>query len=44
MVTTTTFNMADIAGLDAQIETLISCKPLPEAEVRALAEKVKINF
>lgn len=33
--------MEDIKGLDAQIETLLSCKPLPEAEVRALAEKAK---
>jgi hypothetical protein len=37
------FNMADIACVDAQIETLLSCKPLPESEVRALAEKVSLN-
>jgi len=37
-----TFNMADIAVVDKQIETLLSCKPLPESEVRALAEKVSL--
>jgi hypothetical protein len=39
-----TFNMADIAVVDKQIETLLSCKPLPESEVRALAEKVSLLF
>ena len=33
--------MADIAVVDKQIETLLSCKPLPESEVRALADKAK---
>jgi hypothetical protein len=34
------FNLQDIAAIDKQIETLLECKPLPESEVRALAEKV----
>jgi len=29
-----------IAAVDKQIATLLECKPLPESEVRALAEKV----
>lgn len=37
------FNMADIAYIDKQIETLLSCKPLPESEVRALSEKVRLS-
>lgn len=31
-----------IAAVDKQIATLLECKPLPESEVRALAEKVTI--
>lgn len=37
-----------IAAVDKQIATLLECKPLPESEVRALAEKVtrviKVNI
>jgi hypothetical protein len=33
-------NVADLSGLDAQIAILLECKPLPETEVKALAEKV----
>ncbi len=33
-------NMNDIAGLDKQIEILMSCKPLPENEIKQLCEKV----
>jgi len=33
-------NFKEIAAVDAQIATLLECKPLPEAEVRALSEKV----
>lgn len=32
--------MADIKHLDDQIEILLSCKPLPEQQVKALCEKV----
>ncbi len=34
-------NVADLSGLDAQIAILLECKPLPETEVKALAEKVR---
>ena len=33
-------DFAGIAAVDKQIATLLECKPLPESEVRALAEKV----
>jgi len=33
----------DVTNLDRQIEHLLECKPLPEAEVKALCEKVE-NF
>jgi len=33
-------NMAGIADLDKQIETLLSCKPLSEKAVKELCEKV----
>ena len=29
-----------LAGLDKQIETLFDCVPLPEAQVKELADKV----
>ena len=32
--------MSEIPGLDAQIETLLSCKPLPELQVKQLCERV----
>ena len=32
---------ADIATLDKQIKELIDCKPLTEAEVEALCDKVR---
>ena len=35
-------DMADIKYLDTQIETLLSCKPLPEVEVKRMCEKVSI--
>ncbi len=31
----------DVTNLDRQIEHLYECKPLAEAEVKALCEKVK---
>ena len=31
---------SDISNIDKQIETLLECKPLSEAEVKALCEKV----
>ena len=34
------FNMNDIKHLDEQIEVLLSCKPLPEQQVKLLCEKV----
>ena len=39
-MTTKDLNMADIGGLDKQIEILMECKPLAETEVKALCEKV----
>jgi len=32
---------SDVTNLDRQIEHLLECKPLPEAEVKALCEKAK---
>lgn len=32
---------SDITNIDKQIETLLECKPLSEAEVKALCEKVR---
>ena len=34
--------MEDIAQYDAQIATLMECKPLPETDVKKLCEKVCI--
>jgi len=31
---------ADYSNLDRQIADILTCKPLPEAEVKALCEKV----
>jgi hypothetical protein len=33
---------ADYSNLDRQIADLLGCKPLPEAEVKALCEKVPV--
>lgn len=38
------FNSSDIGNLDSFIEQLMTCKPLKEAEVKFLCEKVKIKF
>jgi serine/threonine-protein phosphatase 2A catalytic subunit len=35
------FNVGDIKALDDQIEVLLSCKPLPELQVKQLCEKAK---
>ena len=35
------FNMNDIKHLDEQIDVLLSCKPLPEQQVKLLCEKVR---
>ena len=35
-----TETLAGISGLDAQIDTLLKCKPLPEIEIRQLCDKV----
>ena len=35
------FNMGEIKALDDQIEVLLSCKPLPELQVKQLCEKAK---
>ena len=37
------FNVQEIKDLDDKIETLLTCKPLAESEVKALCEKVKLN-
>ena len=36
--------MSEILGLDAQIETLLSCKPLPEQQVKQLCERVSSSL
>ena len=35
------FNVGEIKHLDDQIEVLLSCKPLPELQVKQLCEKAK---
>ena len=35
------FDLKEMAILDKQIETIMTCTPLPEAEVKLLAEKVR---
>lgn len=35
------FNVGEIKALDDQIEVLLSCKPLPELQVKQLCEKAK---
>ena len=37
---TSKLNNSDIGNLDRQITELMDCKPLPEAEVKFLCEKV----
>ena len=34
-------NFDDLAALDEQIQTLLTCKPLPENQVQALCDKAK---
>ena len=34
-------NFSDIKYLDAQIDLLLDCKPLPEDSIKALCEKAK---
>ena len=35
------FDFNEIRALDDQIETLFSCKPLPESQIQILCEKVR---
>lgn len=35
--------LSDHSGVDRQIATLLTCKPLPESEVRELCEKVVVG-
>lgn len=35
---------SDVTNLDKQIEILLECKPLPEADVKALCEKVPLTI
>ena len=35
------FDVGEIKALDDQIEVLLSCKPLPELQVKQLCEKAK---
>ena len=40
-------NKVDVEGIksmDKQIEVLLSCKPLPESEIKALCEKVSVSL
>lgn len=37
-------NKDNFGVLDRQIETIMGCTPLPEAEVKVLAEKVRRDF
>ena len=38
------FNMKDIDTLDEQIKVLLSCKPLPESDVKTLCERVSTDL
>ena len=33
-------NFEDLSNLDKQIDVLLSCKPLPESQIKQLCEKV----
>jgi serine/threonine-protein phosphatase 2A catalytic subunit len=37
-------NTSDNNNLDRQIEQLMQCKPLPEAEIKQLCEKVAFRW
>lgn len=40
MAETPSFDVNRLAGLDKQIDTLLSCKPLPESEISKLCDMV----
>jgi hypothetical protein len=35
-------NFEEIASLDKSIEVLLSCKPLPESQIKLLCDKVSL--
>ena len=35
-------DMHEIGSLDKQIEVLLSCKPLPESQIKVLCDKVSL--
>ena len=35
-------NFEEIASIDAHIEVLLSCKPLPESQIKVLCDKVSL--
>ena len=37
-------NFEDIANLDEQIKVLLTCKPLPESQIKILCDKVSLSF
>lgn len=37
-------NFEDIANLDEQIKVLLTCKPLPESQIKILCDKVSLTF
>lgn len=41
MATKTPTAIPDHGNIDRQIAEVLACKPLPEAEIKALCEKVK---
>lgn len=44
MAETPTFDTTRLAGLEKQIESLLSCKPLPESEISKLCDMVSIKL
>ena len=44
MAETPTFDINRLAGLDEQIATLFSCKPLAESDISKLCEMVSFSF
>ena len=41
MAESRSINFEDITNLDKQIDTLLTCKPLPESEIKILCDKAK---
>lgn len=37
-------SQSDYSNIDRQIEEILTCKPLPEAEIKVLCEKVGLSL